>query len=69
MGSRVLTSKKLGARISLATLTAQAVLGSLALGLAPVPAIAATVTLTPETFPPAASVVPARKNSPSRKRT
>jgi hypothetical protein len=41
MGSRLLSSKKLGARISLATLTAQIALSSLTLGLAPTMAIAA----------------------------
>jgi cysteine-rich repeat protein len=36
MGSRLLSPKKLGARISLATLSAQIVLGSLTLGMVPV---------------------------------
>lgn len=45
MGSRSSLSKKLGARISLATLTAQIALGSLTLGLAPSIAVAAEVEL------------------------
>lgn len=43
MGSRLLSSKKLGARISVATLTAQLALGSLSFGLMPTVAMAASL--------------------------
>lgn len=50
MGSHLLRSKKFGARISLATLTAQIALGSLTLGLAPATALALSDTRNADDF-------------------